>query len=130
MTDSDKAYELRLEERPGYLYAHVSAPAITEEIAFAYLDEVLARCRVGGHRYLLLHRDIPEMLPDGELFFVAAEFQRRLQGIKTAFVNEFDEHSETFDFAVTVGTNRGAQYALFDSADAAEEWLIGPHNAP
>lgn len=124
MSDPDKAYELRLEERSGYLYAHVTAATITEEIAFAYLEEVLVKCRSGGHRKLLLHRNIPAMLPDGDLFFVASEFQRRLKGIKTAFVNPFDKQTETFDFAVTVGTNRGAWYGLFANDTDAEEWLL------
>lgn len=123
MSDLDQTYELRLEERPGFLYAHVTAPRITEEIAFAYLDEVLAKCRARGYRRLLLHREIPAMLPDGDLFFVASEFQRRLAGIRTAFVNPVEKNSETFGFAVTVGQNRGGQYGLFDNDADAEAWL-------
>jgi hypothetical protein len=124
MSDTDTAYNLRFEERSGYLFARVSASRISEEIAFAYLDEVLIKCRAGGYRKLLLHRDIPAMLPDGDLFFVAAEFQRRLAGIKTAFVNPHEGNSETFDFAVTVGQNRGGTYGLFDNDIDAETWLL------
>ena len=44
MPDSDYPYELRLEERPGYLYAHIQAATITEQIAMSYLREVADRC--------------------------------------------------------------------------------------
>jgi hypothetical protein len=64
------------------------------------------------------------MLPDGDLFFVSAEFQRRLSGIRTAFVNPFEHNREPFDFAVTVGQNRGGQYGLFDNDADGEAWLL------
>lgn len=64
------------------------------------------------------------MLPHGDLFFVSAEFQRRLSGIRTAFVNPFEQNSEPFDFAVTVGQNRGGQYGLFSNDPDGEAWLL------
>jgi hypothetical protein len=125
MNDSDKQYELTLEERTGYLYARVKADKISEQLAMAYLDEVVTRCRSLKCTKLLLERDIPDMLPDGALFFIAEKFQKMIAGIKVAFVNKFAENDEAFDFAVRVGTNRGADYGIFDNATNAERWLLG-----
>lgn len=124
MSASDRAYELFLEDRPHYLYALVKADAISPEIAMAYIEQITERLESVGYERLLLHRDIPDMLPDGQLFMVAADFQQKLRGIKTAYVNKFSENDEAFDFAVRVGTNRGAEYAIFATDEDAEEWLV------
>lgn len=125
MSDSDKQYDLTLEERLGYFYALVKADAITEKIAMDYLHEVTDRCRGIGCKRLLIYRDIPTMLADGTLFFVAAKFQNMIRGIKVAFVNKYTSNDDAFDFAVRVGTNRGANYGIFRSTEEAEHWLLG-----
>lgn len=124
MPDSDKPYELRLEERPGYLYAHIKAPTVTEQIAMSYLREVAERCASLQYKRLLVHRDIPDMLPTGTLHHVAAEFQQMISGIRTAFVNPHLANKTDLDFAVTVGQNRGAQYGVFINDADAELWLL------
>jgi len=124
MSGSDGAYELFLEDRPHYLYALVKADAISPEIAMAYIEQITERLEGVGYERLLLHRDIPDMLPDGQLFMVATDFQEKLRGIKTAYVNKFTVNDEAFDFAVRVGTNRGAEYAIFNNDEAAHDWLV------
>lgn len=124
MNDSGQQYELAFEERAGYLYAHVLANKITQEIALAYLKEVMKRCRIINCTRLLIERNIPEMLPDGTLFFVAAEFQQMIAGVRVAFVNKFSANEDALDFAVRVGLNRGADYGVFDNNADAEKWLL------
>jgi hypothetical protein len=124
MTDLTRPYELTFEARPQYLYAQVKADTITEQIAAGYLREVADKCRELECDRLLLHRDIPEMLATGTLFFVAADFQKMISGIRTAFVNPHLSNRNELDFAVTVGTNRGADYAVFDNDADAEAWLL------
>ncbi len=125
MNESDKQYELTLEEREGYLYARVEAHTITEEIAMEYLQEVTDRCRELNCERLLVDRDIPAMLPDGTLFFVAAEFQKMIAGVRVAFVNKYLSNDDALEFAVRVGVNRGADYGIFDNQQDAERWLLG-----
>jgi len=124
MNDSGKQYELIFEERSGYLYANVKADSITQEIAMAYLNEVMGRCRNLKFARLLIERDIPEMLPDGTLFFVASEFQQMNAGVRVAFVNKHVENDDALEFAVRVGMNRGADYGVFDNESDAERWLL------
>ncbi len=117
-------YELMLEPRPGYLYARIKADTITDKVAMRYLRKVTARCRALKCDRLLLHRDIPSMLPTGSLFFLASEFQQRVRGIRVAFVNPYPSNEPDLTFGVTVGTNRGADYAVFDNDADAEAWLL------
>jgi hypothetical protein len=124
MSDPTHPYELTFEEREGYLYARVTAEIIDRKMAMAYLTEVAKRAKQVGTACLMLHRDIPEMLPDGILFFVTAEFQKMIAGIKTAFVNPHITNEEAFKFAITVGQNRGANYNIFNNDNDAETWLL------
>ena len=124
MTKPNERYELVFEERPSYLVAHVNASTIDEQIAMAYLGEIANKCDEIECERLLFIREIPEMLPDGALFFVSADFQKMINGIKTAFVNPFAKNTDSFDFAITVAENRGANYHLFDSIPEAEKWLL------
>jgi hypothetical protein len=124
MSNPTQPYELTFEERPGYLYAKISAEIINREMAISYLTEVANRAKGLETERLMIHRDIPEMLPDGILFFVTAEFQQMIVGIKTAFVNPFLSNEDAFRFAITVGQNRGANYNIFTNDGDAETWLL------
>ena len=126
MSEPSAEYELSFEERRGYLYARVKADIINRQVAMGYLTEVAARARRNESERLMLHRDIPAMLSDSVLFFVTAEFQEVIDGIKTAFVSPYLSNEDAFNFAITVGTNRGARYNVFNNDDDAEVWLLRP----
>ena len=118
-------YNLILEERDEYLYARVTSETIDGESALQYLTEIANRCEEIDCERLMIYREIPVMLSDGVLFMVSAEFQKMITGIRTAFVNPYEPNKEAFDFALTVGENRGAEYALFTNEEEAEAWLVG-----
>lgn len=124
MADPTTPYELTFEVREHYLYAHVVATTIDEKSALSYLRKVAARCNELEATRMVLYRDIPVMLPDGVLFMVTTEFLEMIRGIKTAFVNPHISNEDAFDFAMTVGLNRGADYALFNNVADAEAWLL------
>lgn len=123
MDDPTLAYQLTFDQRDGYLYAHVKAETIDQESALSYLREVAARCDELETTHLMLYRDIPVMLPDGVLFFVATEFLEMIRGVTTAFVNPYASNEDAFNFALMVGKNRGGNYALFNNTAEAEIWL-------
>jgi hypothetical protein len=116
------SYELKFETRPSYLYAHIKAGTITEEMAARYLHEVANKCRELACTRLLLHRDIPATLPPGISFFIAKDFVEMTGSIRMAVVNPYVSNKEAIHFAVTWDTNRDAGYAVFDDDDDAEAW--------
>lgn len=124
MSLTDEPYELRLEERPQYLYAHVSCETVSADVALHYLAKIADRCKEIGAERLMLHRDIPEMLPDGSLFWVSTKFQEMILGVKAAFINPYDANDASMDFAMQIGTNRGAIHRSFRSESDAEKWLL------
>jgi hypothetical protein len=124
MPDPTRSYELTFDERPRYLYVHVKADAIDADIAMAYLREVVTHCSRIKCKRIVIHRDIPNALDEGSQFFIARDFHEMTAGIKTAFVNTYLSNEAALKFAVTVGRNRGADFALFNNDADAEKWLL------
>jgi hypothetical protein len=124
MARANEQYQLTFEERPGYLYANVTATNITTELARSYLAEVAARCRESHHTRLILKRDIPAMLETGDLFFTSGYFSTIMLGITVAFVNPHANVKNDFDFAITVSQNRGALFSVHATVTDAEQWLL------
>ncbi|MBV9241295.1 MAG: hypothetical protein JO314_04730 [Acidobacteria bacterium] len=117
-------YELTFDERSGYLYACVTADAIDRETALDYLRKVADRITDSEYERLMLERDIPMMLPAAELFFTTQDFLKMVGPTRVAFVNKHIVIHEEMDFAILIGTNRGANYRLFNNEAEAEEWLV------
>jgi hypothetical protein len=125
MSDSAQPYELRFEERPGYFYAYAKAEQLTEEIALAYVREIVDEAARLDQTRLMIERDIPMMLPAGTLFFTTKEFTIMIEGMRVVFVNPYPELDDDMDFAITIATNRGADYTVVRNVEAAEKWLLG-----
>jgi hypothetical protein len=117
-------YKLSFEERPDYLYAYIEAESIDRPVALEYLSEVARYCARIAAKRLMLHRDIPVMLPDADLFNTTTDFLEMIRGTRAAFVNPYQDLTEAFDFAMVVGLNRGADCKLFNTVEDAEIWLL------
>ncbi len=124
MNDDACTYSLTFEQRDGYTYSCVSAPAIDRRSAIKYLREVAAHCTAANSSRLMLVRDIPVMLPDADLFFTTKDFLSMIGSTRVAFVNPHVKIEKEMEFAIMIGTNRGANYQLFDNAASAEAWLL------
>jgi hypothetical protein len=116
-------YKLTFERRDVYLYALVQAADIDRGTALAYLREVAVECERQVCDRLLLERDIPVMLPDGDLFFTTHDFFGMMTGRRVAFINPHVPIDADMDFAVAIAASRGAQFRLCRNLKAAEEWL-------
>jgi len=117
-------YDLIFEDRSGYLYACVTAAEIDRETALNYLEKVADRITDSRYERLMLERDIPAMLAPADLFFTTEDFLRMIGGTCVAFVNRHATIQAEMEFAMMIGTNRGAKYRLFSDATKAEKWLL------
>lgn len=124
MTSQTPQYELKLEERPDHLYAVVKADRMNEDIARSYLSKIAEKAKKMRMERVMIVRDVPVMLPDGDLFSTTNFFLEKMRGKFVAFVNPYETIDEDMEFAIRIGTNRGGLYGLFTSETAAEEWLM------
>lgn len=118
------SYNLGFEKRDGYLYARVQADFLDLESAKSYLKEIAERLESDLYDKLLLERDVPTMLGPGSLYFATQAFQNYIGDCKVALVNVYEPIKEKMDFAVLLAQNNGGRFALFDTIDEAEAWLV------
>ena len=116
-------YELRFEKRPDYLLAEVESGQMNETTAREYLGKIAAKCSETGAEAVLIIRDVPVMLADGDLFDITNYFLSLIGDRNVAFVNPHAEISEDMEFAIRIGTNRGGMYHLFSTVEEAERWI-------
>lgn len=128
MSDLTHEYELTFERRPEYLHARIRSETMDQPMAYEYLRKVADKCRQVKATKLMLERDVPVMLKDIDLFHTTQFFLELIRGVRVAFVNPYIEIHEDMDFAITIGTNRGADYRLFNGVIEAEAWLLGRIN--
>ena len=127
MTTPSKPYLLTFTVHAEYLYANLTADAISAEMIRDYIGEIVAKSDETGKNRILLYRDIPAVLSGGEVFFTVNQSLDALVGRKLAIVNPYANISAEIEFGVTVGQNRGGNYRSFDNVSAAEAWLLdGP----
>jgi len=117
-------YSLTIIEFPEYLEARVKAETISEEIIAAYVREIADASNASGKGRILLYRDIPMVLSGGSVFHTVAASLELLRGKKIALVNPYAEIDAEIGFGMTVGQNRGGDYANFRTVEDAKAWLL------
>lgn len=124
MQDSGGPYELTFEERTGYLYAHIKADIMTTEMSAAYLGEIVDKCAGIGLKKVLIYHEVPYVIDSTVLIYYSMQEEiQLLKGLKLAVVTPFPETENALDFAILVGNNRGADFRLYQTIEAAEKWL-------
>jgi hypothetical protein len=121
---SVRPYKIRFEERPGYLFAHVKAETIDRNTAFAYLQDLGAKCAELNAKRLLVIRDIPMVMSDVKNYQCLTEMIRVLGRIRLALVNPYSEFASAVDFGTLVIRSKRYDYKAFTSMDDAEQWLL------
>lgn len=124
MTEPVKAYNLTFEQRDNYLYAHLTADTISVELIRGYVAEVVGKSNETGLQRIMLYRDIPATLSEGEVFNTVRESLESMRGKKLALVNPHADIQKALNFGMTVGHNRGGNYGSFEDVETAEKWLL------
>lgn len=124
MSARHKSYLLTFTVRPKYLYAHLSGMKISAEIIRDYVRDLVKMSDETNRQRIMLYRDIPALMSQGEIFFTVSESLEALSGKKVALVNPHADIAGAVEFGMTVGQNRGGNYRSFDNVTAAEAWLL------
>jgi hypothetical protein len=118
------SYRLVVEDRPGYLYASISAEGDSFELEMQAVTELAAICRSRDAGKLLVEHSIPSRLSTLEVYTIAVQLPKLYQGIVVAFVIHRPQSADDAEFLEVVARNRGAKGRLFSSAREAENWLL------
>lgn len=118
-------YELKMQPRPGYLYAYVHGPVDTQAIDRSYFSRIAAHCRQGGFGNVLIEEDLGTQLSTTDIFEVVSASTQLARGTRIAFVDRHASHRPGNLFGETVAVNRGVQVKVCDTLAQAEAWLAG-----
>jgi sugar phosphate isomerase/epimerase len=120
-----KEYNLTIQERNSYLYAHVSGKD-SMEAALVYWQEIIDTCKRLKYSKILVEEDL-QGSPETVDYFEFGEFLAKIAGgwqIKIAFVDHHEDHAQDNHFAENVSFNRGVNVKVCMSIKDAEDWLF------
>ena len=123
MTKNEAHFELTIDRREGYLYARVTALAITAEDFADVLSDLADECRRSNCDKLLLYRDVPSMSGVGNTFQIVTNMLKLLPGLTVAIVNPYRSNEEMLRFAADFAHTRGFDLSIFHDEKAALNWL-------
>ena len=115
---------LVFEDRPGYLYAHVSGPRDNRDISIAYWTLVAEQVRLRKARKLMVVESLGQREGEHEVpFMVDALIEMGLDQIPVAFVVTRIDILGAMEHGEILAIERGANGRVFGNATVAERWL-------
>ena len=127
MNAIDVAYQLKLEDRHGYLYAEVTGDTDSLEITLSFWQAIAQACRQRNSRCLLVldrlgqfqgERDMPGM--------VAAIIAMGFENIRIAYVNQSVGNLALHEHGAILAQEQGINGRVFTGVEDAELWLRHP----
>jgi len=124
MQASEPPYKLTFEERDGYLLANVKGETLEYDPAQDCLLEIARELERLKLIHLMVNREVPTVMPRGQLFFTSANMAESFKDVRVAFVNPYPDLDDDLNFAALTANNRGAQFGVFRDIETAERWLL------
>ncbi len=118
----EKSYQLKMEDRGGYLYVLVGGEKLTAEISAAYWREIAHECFEKKQTKILIEKDFPETVSPPEMVQMGEYLGYLLPTFKIAFIDRFN-HQSVNELGKKIARNREVKMQLFESVVEAEQWL-------
>ena len=117
-------YQLKIEQKPGYLHAIATGQNSTENVR-AYLDELRGECIARGcSRVLIEERLEGPRLKTLDVFEVIFKGSKQALGLYTAIAYvDLNAESDLMNFAQTAAVIRGLPVSVFATVAEAEQWI-------
>lgn len=119
------SYTLTFDHHSDYLHARVTGTNSRENVV-AYMREIRDECERSDCRRVLVEENLDgPRLDFVDIFTMVVTGVREFLGVfhKLAYV-DVNQMGDMGDIAETVGVNRGIPVAVFNSVDAARDWLL------
>lgn len=117
-------FNVRYEERPGYLYANITGEAASEETFGDCLGEIVKKCDELKCERLLIENEV-RSIPVLQSLYKVAKTLYKLNGTrKTAFVNKYGWNYGKTDFMFLAYRSLGGDGEVYGRTSLAEQWLF------
>lgn len=121
--NTDKLYEIEIEERSDYLYVLVGGEKLTAPISAAYWQEIAGKCYELNCSKILIEKNFRESVSAPEMLQMAENLGNLLPMRKIAFVDRYG-HDNINELGKKLARNRDVMMQLFKNTADAEKWLI------
>ena len=123
-------YTIEVKRRENYLHVIVTGENSRETVE-NYMAEVRKECESQDcFRLLIEERLEGPRLPVMDIFSIVSEGAMSALGVFEAIAYLDEKMGDTAEFAETVAINRGMPLAVFDTVDAARDWLLAQTSGP
>ena len=118
------SYVLSFEDRPGYLFARVTARFDALAFALQYWAGIAHECRRLGHAQVLVARQVRAPASPSDMFQVAAALRDLgFASLRIAYVDLSPDAQAAAAFGESIALQRGIEARAFGSLERAAEWL-------
>jgi hypothetical protein len=119
------AYELKVEQKPGYLHFTVSGRNTPDNVS-RYIEEVMRECSARHcFRILIEERLVGPRLGTMEVFTLVSAGAKRYHGMLEALAYvDMNDEGGVMRFAEDIAVNRGIPVRVFRTLEGAEKWLL------
>ena len=115
-------YDITLEDRTDYFYAHVIVHQIDEKMYSTCVTLLVNACRKAGRDRLLIERDVQGVVPKAVVLLQVRFLQEVSQGLTVAIVDANPGNVAELERNLSLIPNEG-NVRIFSSLDKAETWL-------
>lgn len=118
------SYQLKFEQKPGYLQAIVTGQNTAENVR-AYLNDLRGECIARGCYRVLIEEQLEgPRLKTLDLFEVIFKGSKQALGLYTAIAYvDLNSEGDLMKFARTAAVNRGLPVSIFSTVAEAEQCL-------
>lgn len=124
------AYQLKVEQKPGYLHFTVTGRNTPDNVT-RYMEEVIGECTARRCPRVLIEENLEgPRLGTMDVFTMVTAGAKRFHGMleALAFV-DLNAEGGVMRFAEDVAVNRGIPVRVFRTVDGAEKWLLAQTHA-
>lgn len=118
------AYELKIEQKPGFLHCVVTGRNTAENVT-GYMQQVMQECATRRCPRLLIEERLEgPRLGTMEVYSMVSSGAKRFHGLLEALAYvDVNADAGVMRFAEDVAVNRGIPVKVFGTVEGAEKWL-------
>jgi hypothetical protein len=121
--NTEKPYQIEMENRGEYLYVLVSGEKLTAEISAAYWREIAGECFDLKKDKILIEKNFPETVSPVEMVHMGTYLGELLATKKIAFLDRFG-NEDINELGKKIARNRDVKMQIFENIKDAEKWLL------
>lgn len=121
--ETNKPYDITMEDRGDYLYVLVGGDQLTAIIAASYWNKIAGKCFELEKMKILIEKNFKESVGPAEMIQMSSHLGKLLATRRIAFLDRWG-HDEINALGKKLARNRDVMMQVFENVNDAEKWLL------